>query len=91
MITNITSNTINAIPKNTLRKNPYTNQASAINSKSDGFEISSAGQDFRAVLEAVKGTPDIREERVTAIENQMNTGSYNICSQSIANKMLAHF
>ena len=91
MITNITTNNINSIPKNNLRKNPYLNQVSPSSAKSDGFEISAAAQEFSAVLDAIKSTPDIREERVSAIQAQMNTGNYNISSEAIASKMLAHF
>jgi len=92
MITNITTNTLTGIPKaNNLRKNPYQSQVNHRSNPADGFHISSAGQEFSAVLEALAKTPDIREERVVAIQAQMSAGSYNISSSEIASKMLAHF
>ena len=90
MITNISTNSLTATNKtNTVRKNPYLNQPTT-SVKSDSFEISAAGHDFKAVLDAVKQAPDIREERISAIQQQVDSGSYSINAQDIANKMLSH-
>ena len=54
----------------------------------DAAHISSEGQEFKAVLDAVINAPDIREERVLEIKNKMSSGQYNINSRDIATKML---
>ena len=54
----------------------------------DKAHISTQGQEFKAVLDAVISTPDIREDKVAEITNRINSGQYNINPRDIAVKML---
>lgn len=90
MITNINVNNINSMigtPQASRRQNITTQYANP----NDSIELSSTAQDFSTVLEVVAKTPDIREERISEIQSQIDSGNYNVSSQAIANKILSRF
>lgn len=59
--------------------------------KKDQFEISQSAKDYQTAKKALSQTPDIREDKVTEIKNAMNTGTYNVSAQEIADKMVSKY
>ena len=56
----------------------------------DSVSLSSTAKDFQKILDVVSGLPDIREDKVAQLTNQVQSGSYNISSNDIANKILGN-
>ena len=54
----------------------------------DSFDISQVGKDLLVAKNAIKGTPDIRFEKVDKIKEQINSGTYNVSSTEVANKIV---
>lgn len=59
--------------------------------KKDQFEISQSAKDYQTAKKALSQTPDIREDKVAEIKNAMNTGTYNVSAQEIADKMVSKY
>lgn len=59
--------------------------------KKDQLEISQSAKDYQTVKNALSQTPDIREDKVAEIKNAMNTGTYNVSAQEIADKMVSKY
>lgn len=54
----------------------------------DGINVSDKGQLFQSLLQKAKEIPEIREERVQEVKNQIQNGQFNIDAQLIAIKLL---
>lgn len=50
--------------------------------------MSDKGQLFQSLLQKAKEIPEIREERVQEVKNQIQNGQFNIDAQLIALKLL---
>ncbi|MCI5502392.1 MAG: flagellar biosynthesis anti-sigma factor FlgM [Lachnospiraceae bacterium] len=59
--------------------------------KRDQFEISQSAKDYQTVKKALSQTPDIREDKVAEIKSAMNSGTYNVSAQEIADKMVSKY
>jgi len=57
----------------------------------DKVEISQIGKDFQIAKQAVSQASDIREDRVNAIREQMNNGTYNVSMEDLADKLLGNY
>ena len=57
----------------------------------DKVEISSEARDFQAVLNAIKLTPDIREEKVNEIKKKIDSGTYNISGRDVVEKLIREY
>ncbi|SHH20028.1 flagellar biosynthesis anti-sigma factor FlgM [Tepidibacter thalassicus] len=78
-------NNINNIQK--VMKAYKTNKTEKINKfslKEDKIEISQRGKDFQFALEALKNTPDIREDKVNEIKSQIDKGTYKVDNGKLA-------
>ena len=51
-------------------------------------EISPIGKDLALVRKILKEIPDVREEKVNEIKEQIKNGTYNVTAEDLANKML---
>jgi negative regulator of flagellin synthesis FlgM len=60
-------------------------------SATDKVEISSFGRELQIAKQAVKESPDIRQDKVNDLKNQINNGTYNVSPESFANKILSGF
>ena len=60
-------------------------------SPKDAVSISSMGMDYQVAKSAVANTPDIRQDKVDALKQQINDGSYNVSGESFAEKLLATY
>ncbi len=57
----------------------------------DKVEISQIGKDYQVAKQAVSQAPDIREDRVNAIREQIASGTYNVSMDQVADKLIGKF
>lgn len=62
-----------------------------VQGKKDELSISNAGQDFNAVMKALKEVPDVRQDRVNQLSQQVETDSYSKSSEEVADKLMENF
>lgn len=60
-------------------------------SRDDKIEISQVGKDMAVAKKAISEAPDIREDKVKAIKEQMEAGTYSVSSEAIADKLINSF
>lgn len=66
--------------------------AAAVEGKKDELTISQEAVDYGIVAKGIKimrSIPDIREEKVNAIKQQIDNGLYNVDGKDVAQKMLS--
>lgn len=56
--------------------------------KSTNVNLSERAQDMKKAKEIATQTPDIREDRVAALQKMIDEGKYNVSSKDIADKMV---
>lgn len=57
----------------------------------DTYNVSSEAKDFNAIYKAVMQSPDIREDKVNTISQQIADGTYSVSSEDLADKLLSRF
>ncbi|MFA5525122.1 MAG: flagellar biosynthesis anti-sigma factor FlgM [Tissierellales bacterium] len=57
-------------------------------SRNDELSLSDLAKDYQVAMNAIKNLPDVREEKVRAIKEQISTGTYVIDAGKIAEKMI---
>ncbi len=57
--------------------------------REDKVELSQTAKDIKKIESVLKTTPDVRAEKVKAIKEQIEAGTYQADSKKIANAMLA--
>lgn len=60
-------------------------------SRDDKIEISQVGKDMTVAKKAISEAPDLREDKVKAIKEQMEAGTYSVYSEAIADKLINSF
>lgn len=55
---------------------------------SDQLVLSSAGKDMQVAKQAVKNSPDIREDLTSRIKAQMQSGTYHVSAEAFADKLM---
>ncbi|MGF7143677.1 negative regulator of flagellin synthesis FlgM [Anaerotaenia torta] len=69
--------------------------ANTVKSKNAGFsdklEISKAGKDYQAAKQIVAHSPDVRESRVNEIKQRMESGTYHVSIQDLADKLVDEY
>lgn len=56
--------------------------------KADQLNISNTARDFQVAMTAVKDNPEIREDKVNRIKQEIQAGTYEIDAKKIAGKMM---
>jgi len=56
--------------------------------KKDVLSISGEAKDFQTVMKALKNVPDIRMDKVKEISEKYESGTYNVDSKDIADKVM---
>lgn len=56
--------------------------------KEDKIEISQKGKDYQIAMEALKNLPEVREDKVNELMNQIQNGTYNIDKDKLANAIV---
>lgn len=69
------------------QRNTKTGEASA-NSGSDRIELSVRSREIQHLDELVRSTPDIREAKVEQIRSAVESGTYNVKAEKIADKII---
>lgn len=64
-------------------------QTNAKKGFADQLQISSMGKDIQTAKAAVKNAPDIREDIIAPIKEQIQNGSYEVDPASFADKLLS--
>ena len=57
---------------------------------SDQLELSSMGKDMQVAKQAVQNSPDVREDLVAKYKAQLQDGTYQVSSESFADKLIRH-
>ncbi len=57
-------------------------------SDSDRLELSVRSREISHLEELIQSTPDVREDRVSQVRNQIESGTYNIKAEKIAEKII---
>ena len=57
---------------------------------SDQLELSSMGKDMQVAKQAVQNSPDVREDLVAKYKAQIQDGTYQVSSESFADKLIQH-
>ncbi|MBE5967366.1 MAG: flagellar biosynthesis anti-sigma factor FlgM [Lachnospiraceae bacterium] len=58
---------------------------------SDKLEISQTCKDYQIARNTLKSVPDVREERVKEIKERIASGTYNINSEEVADKLIENY
>ncbi|AEH44568.1 Anti-sigma-28 factor FlgM family protein [Thermodesulfatator indicus DSM 15286] len=69
------------------QKATQANQQPAV--ERDRVEISQTARDIKKIESIVKTSPDVRADKVRAIKEQIESGTYQVDSKKVANAMLA--
>jgi len=62
--------------------------SSGVHSDSDRLELSVRSREISHLEELIQSTPDIREDRVNQIRNALDSGTYNVKAEKIAEKII---
>jgi negative regulator of flagellin synthesis FlgM len=57
--------------------------------KTDSVELSATARSVTAARQAVKNTPDVREQRVADIKQQLSDGTYQVSASVLARNMVS--
>ncbi|ABR46950.1 Anti-sigma-28 factor, FlgM family protein [Alkaliphilus metalliredigens QYMF] len=60
----------------------------SVHQPKDEIEISTKGKEFQVALKAFNALPEIREEKVKLVKEQMEQGSYSVSGKEVADKMI---
>ncbi len=56
--------------------------------KEDQIDISQKGKDFQIAMEAYKNLPEVREEKINELREQINSGTYKVDKEKLAKAMV---
>lgn len=93
-ISNITGNYDQTFLNETVEKQGVapaagtTEAAEAERPQDDRVSLSNASKDMQAAKDAVAATPDVRQEKVSAIKQAVESGTYDADPGKIADKMI---
>lgn len=76
--------------QNQTKKSTSTN-STGYTSFVDQVSFSSAGKDMQIAKNALAGVSDVRQSKVDAVRSQIANGTYNVDSDSFAEKLLGAF
>ena len=55
----------------------------------DQVALSSQARDFQQIRSVISDVPDVRAERVSELTGRINSGTYNVTSANVADKILS--
>jgi negative regulator of flagellin synthesis FlgM len=68
-----------------------TRESEKLQSEKQSLTISDQAKQFKNARVALDNLPDIREDKVNQIQNQIQTNNYNVPGEKVAEKMLKSF
>ncbi len=78
-------------PHNTLpvaKQDKESSTASTTAKQQDTVSTSTAGQEISQYIETMAELPDIRKKRITQIQAALESGTYSVSSQDLADKLI---
>lgn len=57
----------------------------------DQVALSTQAKDFAAIKNMLKEVPEVRQDKVDSLKEQIDNGTYNVSSQEVAQKILAQY
>jgi negative regulator of flagellin synthesis FlgM len=64
------------------------NNAKGVEVPKDELQLSNKAKEYQIAMKAFKNLPEVREELVNDLKNQMKQGSYNVTGEEIADKII---
>ena len=58
---------------------------------SDQLEISNMGKDIHVAKQAVKNSPDVREDVMASIKERLNAGTYQVNTDEFADRLFERY
>lgn len=58
--------------------------------KRDQLEISQSAKDFQIAMDAFKKLPDVRQEKIDDVKDQIDKGTYKPSAEDIIKKMMSN-
>lgn len=55
----------------------------------DQYQISQSGRDYQIAKKAISEQPEVREDKVAQLKEAINSGTYNVSAQEIAQAMVS--
>ncbi|SES84187.1 anti-sigma-28 factor, FlgM family [Natronincola peptidivorans] len=65
-----------------------TEKTGEVATSQDKLEISQKAQEFQVALKAYKNLPEIRQEKVEILKEQVQTNSYNVSGKEVADQLI---
>ncbi len=59
--------------------------------KQDAYEISQSAKDYQTAKKAVAEAEDVREDKIAYYKDALASGTYNVSSQEIAEKIVSKY
>ncbi len=59
--------------------------------KKDEVALSAAAKDFQSVYKLLSTVPDVRQDKVSELQERLNSGNYNVKAEEVADKILSSF
>ncbi len=63
------------------------NVSKGVEGPKDELQISNKAKEYQAAMKAFKNLPEVREDLVKDLKNQIKQGSYNVTGEEIADKI----
>ena len=91
MYVNNVSSSANLYSSN-LAATRYANSASSVRGvrKSDEFTPSAEAQSFSEMLNKLKNTSDVRQDKINALQQQIAAGQYSVPAETLAASLLTN-
>ncbi|HAU87792.1 MAG TPA: flagellar biosynthesis anti-sigma factor FlgM [Lachnospiraceae bacterium] len=84
-------NSINKVDQIYRKTSAKNNVTSTKKTTSDRIEISTMGKDLQIAKKAVSEADDIRWDKVNDIKKRMQSGTYNVSCEEVAEKMVESY
>ena len=71
-------------------KNQRTKQVekATLKTKKDGIEVSNLAKEYQIASKALKDVPDVREDKVAAIKERIQSGTYSVDAKQVSEKVI---
>jgi negative regulator of flagellin synthesis FlgM len=78
---------IQAYQKGEINKNEADKTVGTASAITETVDLSSRAKDIRQIKQILSQIPDVREDKVRELKNQIDSGNYKVQSDKIADKM----
>lgn len=74
--------------KEDMKKQQSSKQVSSSELKGDSLNISNEAYSTAKKVDQLKEMPDVREEKVSALKREIDSGTYNVAGKEVAEKIV---